>query len=125
MQHGFPFYAISSVTGAGIEALRYAISSQLFKRRARRYNLNRKLDSAGAGPGLQNRSAALMLSRVGSTPISFRKLFITNSLTDFSVETLGRNASRGECFHHVVDCWRRVGNQFAFHGEGTQCANRK
>ncbi len=35
---------------------------------------NRKLDSAGAGPGLQNRSAALMLSRVGSTPISFRQL---------------------------------------------------
>ena len=29
-EHGLPFYEISSVTGAGIEELRYAISSQLF-----------------------------------------------------------------------------------------------
>jgi GTP-binding protein len=29
-QHGFPFHEISSVTGAGVEELRYAISSQLF-----------------------------------------------------------------------------------------------
>jgi len=29
-EHGLPFQEISSVTGAGIEELRYAISSQLF-----------------------------------------------------------------------------------------------
>src|SRR3989440_8119637 len=30
MEHGLPFYEISSVTGSGIEELRYAISSELF-----------------------------------------------------------------------------------------------
>ncbi len=30
-QHGFAFHAISSVTGAGVEELRYAISSQLLR----------------------------------------------------------------------------------------------
>jgi GTP-binding protein len=29
-QHGWPFYAISSVTGAGIEELRFAMSTALF-----------------------------------------------------------------------------------------------
>jgi GTP-binding protein len=30
-EHGFPFYAISSVTGAGIEELRFAMSDELFR----------------------------------------------------------------------------------------------
>jgi GTP-binding protein len=30
-EHGFPFYAISSVTGAGIEELRFAMSAELFR----------------------------------------------------------------------------------------------
>ena len=30
-EHGFPFYAISSVTGAGVEELRFAMSDELFR----------------------------------------------------------------------------------------------